>query len=692
MKSHTAIHYLSLLTLFILSAPGYSQNKDNGLFDISTVKISEIGTNSIHSDFGPAIVQDSLYFTTFNDKLVEKTNSRLKSKEFYDLYKAVVDKQGNTISDRIPLKEFITRFNDGPVSWCPKTGELFVTQNYNDQKTNLKPFQEVVNRLRITIFKRVNGGCKNDSNFPYNNPAYSVGHPAITESGDTLLFSSDKPGGFGETDLYYSIRKNGKWETPVNLGPKINTTEKEEFGFITDHNFGGSYLIFASKGRQGKGGFDLYYTRFPSDYSQIGHFEDPINTEYDDFAMTIPNNAEYGYLTSNRPGKGDDDIYKFTFKRIVVPVIPQPRFRNLYVYDKSSLHPIPGANILMCDKKSFQTDVAGKVAALPCAISDCEVKASAFGYAEKTKVLLACTSEINNDTIWMNIIVNQKIALRNIYYDFDKWDILPDAALELDKLIALMKENPAMKVELGSHTDDRGTEVYNMRLSQLRAKSAVDYIVSKGVDQSRIKGTGYGKTQLIHKGTGGVKCTPEQNRENRRTEIFIPGFLQGEAVKQQAGDYSTGKPNASKEYSSKKEHGSIFEPTPEVIKRAEGETAKKGVAEPKVEKAPKVMKQPKPEPAPKEVDNAKVEPVSPVKPQTVTGIETVRYYLILGSFKDKTGAAKHVSKLKAEGYETTIISESEPFRVGMGYAKFSQAKDQLELLKDKYIGAWILKK
>ncbi len=692
MKLKPIRYNFILILLISFSSSLFSQSKDNHIFDNSPINISEISTNSIHSDFGPAIVRDTLFFTTFNDKLLRKSDDILKNTEFYDLYKAAIDKQGGIIGKRGPVKEFITRFNDGPVSWCQKTGELFITQNYNDQSLKPKPFQKEINRLRITISKSINGKWEQVSDFPYNNPKYSVGHPAITESGDTLLFSSDKPGGYGETDLYSSIRKNGKWETPVNLGPRINTIGKEEFGFITDHNFDGSYLIFASKGRSGKGGFDLYYTRFPSDFTQIDHFEAPINTEYDDFAMTIPNNAEFGYLTSNRPGTGNDDIYKFTFKRFAVPVIPQLRFRDLYVYDKSSLHPIPGAAIMMCNNKSFQSDAAGKVADLPCLITDCEVKANAFGYAEKTKVLLACTSEINSDTIWMNLVVNQKIALRNIYYDFDKWDILPDAAFELDRLIALMKENPAIKVELSSHTDDRGTEVYNMKLSQLRAKSAVDYTVSKGVNQSRIKGTGYGKTQLIHKGIGGAKCTPEQNRENRRTEIFIPGFLQGESVKQQTGDYSTGKPNAPKDYSSKKVHGSIFEPAPEVIKKTEGEIAKKGVTEPKVEKAPKIGTQPKVELAPKIVAGKMAEPKSQVTLQKVSGTDAVRYYLILGSFKDNTGASKHLSKLKAEGYEATIIGESEPFRVGIGYEGFSQAKKALEDAKGKFNDAWLLKK
>ena len=140
-------------------------------------------------------------------------------------------------------------------------------------------------------------------------------------------------------------------------------------------------------------------------------------------------------------------------------------------------------------------------------------------------------------------MVNEKILLRNIYYDFDKWDILPESATQLDQLVGLMKQNSEMKVELGSHTDERGSVPYNIRLSQRRAESAVNYIVSKGIDQSKIKAIGYGKSQLIYKSTPDHKCTPTEHRENRRTEIFIPGFLRGEHVKQVKGDYLNGKIN-----------------------------------------------------------------------------------------------------------------------------------------------------
>ena len=728
MNSPSLKYYFIVLVLMVCSSVVYPQNKDNRIFNDSTLKISEISTNSIHSDFGPFVIHDTLYFTTFNDKLKGKTNWTLRNKEFYDLYRASIDKQGNVVGKREPVEEFITRFNDGPVSYCQKTGELFVTQNYNDQSVKTKPFQSEINRLRIMIAKQTNGKWIQITEFPYNNPAYSVGHPTVTESGDTLVFSSDRPGGFGETDLYYSVRANGKWGIPVNLGPKINTSGKEEFAFLTDHHFNGQYLIFASKGRFGNGGFDLYYTRFPSDYNEIEHFDAPINTKYDDFAMTIPPDAEFGYLTSNRPGTGDDDIYKFTFKRFLKPKSQpkkqallqpplNPECRTLYIYDQTSKRPIPGVKIVSCDEQYYISDRTGKVPCLPCIESPCKVIASVFGYPDKTKILSECkmNEQVSlSDTIWMDILVNQKIALKNIYYDFDKWDILPESAKELDKLVALMQENPEMKVELGSHTDDRGTEPYNLKLSQSRAKSAVEYIVSKGITKSRIKGTGYGKSQLIHKGVGGKKCTPEQNRENRRTEIFIPGFIRGDAVKQETGDFSEGKPGTSKESASPKISGTVNDNTPVKIKPAI--TQKNGEV---VKHAAEIVSPQKPKENPKsnlkiieapkqkvlktvaEKPKGKTETVSksPKVQDVIKGEEpevanpgTTKFYLILGSFKEEKKAQNLIRILNEEGNQALILKEPATFRVVIGFERLSQAKEKLETLKDKYKGIWILKK
>jgi outer membrane protein OmpA-like peptidoglycan-associated protein len=631
---------LFLVILIVLPLAAFSQNKDNHIFIDSLFQLSEITTNSPGSDFGPAIVQDSLYFTTYIDHPYGKRVHKTGNIEFYKMYKSVIDSHGNTIGERMPLTPFITQFNEGPVAWCEKTGELFITVNYPDQSLKSKKYLHEVNRLKIVIAKRMNGKWKQISEFPYNNPQYSVGHPAVTQSGDTLVFSSDKPGGFGETDLYYSVRKNGNWDNPVNLGAKINTTGKEEFAAFTDQSYNGKFLVFSSSGRFGMGGLDLYYTRFPSDYKDIVHFESPINSPSDDFAMTIPKDADYGYLTSNRPGTGDDHIYKFTLKKRGKP----QKCITINVIDQTSRHPISDVMIEGCDHKFYTTDKDGKVACFPFTGKQCEVTASTFGYQGKTKILrqnYLPGEDIACDTIWMEIAVNKKIALKNIYFDFNKWDILPESVKELNRLVALMQENPGMNVVLSSHTDDRGTEIYNLKLSQLRAEASVNYVVSNGINHSRITGMGYGKSQLIHKSASGIKLTPEQNRENRRTEIFIPGFIRGESVKQKQGDYSIDK---------------------QVFSADSAPSKKEGRYENKANKSSE-------------------------------DISVTKSIVLLGAFADLKIATELVQKLKSEGKKARILTDnSKLYRVGIEYPDIIEARKALGNLKKTYKDAWVLQK
>jgi outer membrane protein OmpA-like peptidoglycan-associated protein len=632
-------HAFILLSIIISFLNGNSQSKKSELFDQSSVKMSEIKTNTIRSDFGPAIIGDSIYFSSFRDELINKSDKKLKTKEFYDLYSARIDESGDVISGRRALVEFITRFHDGPVSWCSKTGELFITQsNYVDPAVRFKTFRKENIRLRIVVAKKLKDVWTIVEEFPYNNAEYSVGHPAISESGDSLYFASDMPGGFGATDIYMSIRKSGKWNPPVNLGPQVNTSEKDEFPFITGNSYPGRFLIFASTGHNSGGGFDLFYTNLNDRKGEVCQFRAPINSTNDDFAMNLPENVEYGYMTSNRPGTGNDDIYKLTFLKYL------EYLQEILVLDAKTWNPIPLALVNFCNKRSIKTGSDGLVSFWMEKNSVCNVTASALGYTDNHKLIKMGyykQGTVLRDTIFLNIIVNEKIVLRNIYYDFDKWDIIPESAEELDRLVSLMKENPDMKVELSSHTDIRGSAIYNMKLSQLRAQSAVDYLISKGIDKSKITGTGYGKTQLINISVSGQKLESAQHRENRRTEIYIPGFSRGEPVKQLKGDYSDGKPDHTAGYSSYKEHGYIV-----------GNTAKPaGVS---------------------------------------SGTDAMNYYLILGSFREKINASNFVQLLISEGHKAIIIGESEPLRVGIGYESVRQAKKALEDLKDKYPTGWIL--
>ncbi|MEI6899674.1 MAG: OmpA family protein [Bacteroidota bacterium] len=537
MKKIFISSFAVLVTLTVFSQP---RGKD--IFDPKTVKVLNLPVNTTHSDFGPALIGDSLLFTSFRDELQNKTDKNLQKKEFYDLFCSQIDKQGNIAGKRNMIKELITRYHCGPVSWCPGTGELFITQsNYSEPGAVYKPFRKNYFNLRIIIARQEQGVWKTVESFQYNNPKYSVGHPAVSSAGDTLIFSSNKPGGYGETDLYMSIRINGQWSEPLNLGDRINTSGKDEFPYLTKDG----YLIFASSGRQGMGGLDLYYTKLKDPKSEIVHFESPINSNNDDFSMILPPDLEYGYLTSDRSGGiGGDDIYKFTFNRF------KENLLNLLVMDTKSRRPVPGAEVAFDDKMNLKTGNEGEISRKIGSDMTYNANVKAFGYYDGTKTIK--TGNLKNgimlrDTIWMNMIVKKSVVLRNIYYDYDKWDILPESVEELDKLSAFMIENPEVKVELSSHTDSRGTILYNQKLSERRAKSALDYILSKGIDADRITSKGYGETMSLNKCVDKIICTPQEFRLNRRTEFYIPEFGKSKSVDQEGkGDFSTGSASQSK--------------------------------------------------------------------------------------------------------------------------------------------------
>ncbi len=678
--------FFILLFLNLISLTVFAQERNNQIFNPSTIKSGEVKTNTIRSDFGPSVVGDTLYFTSYSDKVLGKPDKKLRESAFYDLFRAKIDKDGNTISEREPVAEFLTKYHDGPVSYCENTGELFVTQSDNaaaakSPKSNKKD----TIRLRIVIAKKINGKWTSLTYFPYNNPAYSVGHPAISSTGDTLVFSSDQHGGFGQTDLYYSIRKGGKWSLPVNMGASINTSGKEEFSFITHNHTGGSFLVFASTRSGGFGGLDMYYTRFPFNNDKIEHFAAPINTPDDDFGMVIIPDAEFGYFSSNRPGTGFDDIYKFTFKKFAEPVavkplpLPMLPVEELYVFNTRTRKPIMDTKIITCDSALILTGPGGKAALPDNKQNECEVSATKFGFNPVKKLLIAklvTKGELNRDTIWMDPIIG-RVTLLNIYYDYDKSDVLPESAVELDRLIAFMNENPDLKVQLSSHTDSRGNDAYNMRLSEQRAQSAVKYIVSNGIKADRITGKGYGETQLVNKCANGVDCTPQEHRQNRRTEIFVPEIGKSNEVKQTEGDYS-GVPDKKQNTTIgiKKEEKSALESISKVVSDKKAKKPTSGKISKAVHFTETNVKS----------DGFTLSSVAKIDNEQVSRT----YFLVVGSFRQKANADRFLTKTLQKGFPAQIVMAKPYFRIGIAHKSFKEAKETLGKITGEYAGCWIL--
>lgn len=506
-----------LILLVFFSYLGYSQNRD--FLDNAVVKIEKTNINSTASDFGPSYVGNELWFSAFTDDEINKIRQGKVREVFYNLYSVPIDGKGNIRGGKvIRLEDVSSGYHAGPVSFCEKTEELFVTlSNFEDPEIERVVFRKASIPLKIIILRKSGSGWAEAGEMPFNNSFYSVGHPSVSVTGDTLIFVSDIPDkGKGGTDIYMSVRRNGRWGDMINLGDKINSNGDEMFPFL--HK--GKYLVYASNGKSGgKGGLDLFYTMISgSDFGTPQNLGD-LNSSADDFGLVIHDDESSGYFVSKRDGgTGDDDIYKVLFE-------PQGKYElELLVRDRKTGNPVSNARVNFNDNMTRYTGNDGIIRRDLEKNFDYTAASALDGYMNES---ISFTTKGKPFGILKEVIeiekveIGQKFEMKNIYYEFDKWDILPESEIELDKLVKVMKDNPSWKVELGSHTDSRGTNAYNEDLSQKRSDSAVRYIVSKGIAQSRIIAKGYGESQLVNHCSDGVNCTEEQHRMNRRTEFAI---------------------------------------------------------------------------------------------------------------------------------------------------------------------------
>ena len=395
--------------------------------------------------------------------------------------------------------------------------------------SEVKSGSEYVNRLEIYSSEYGNGKWSDPAPFKYNNSEnYSIGHPTLSPDGKILYFVSDMPGGYGGSDIYFCEQKaDGSWSEPKNCGSTINSEGKEVFPCMDSDGT----LYYSSDGLPGMGGLDLFSAK-----GSRRIWSDPINLKYpmnspkDDFSISFTESGKVGYFASNRDGgKGLDDIYSFAPdppSSIVLVGITKGKTGN------ESLELLSGVTVQLNSSEGknliLTSDNNGKFYSELSCSSNYEVNGLKDGYFSQSKEF-GTTCKTKRDTVFVEldldkIILNKSIVLENIYYDFDKWFIRPDASTEIDKLVKILVDNPKIKIELGSHTDSRGNNDYNQKLSQKRAESAVAYIISKGVSSDRITAKGYGESQLINDCKDGVNCDEELHQKNRRTEFKVTGY------------------------------------------------------------------------------------------------------------------------------------------------------------------------
>jgi outer membrane protein OmpA-like peptidoglycan-associated protein/tetratricopeptide (TPR) repeat protein len=512
------------------------ENNKNYLEEINAYSgrfnVTDAGINSEYSDFGSAFFQNKLIFASSMEfRGVSKKIFRQTNQSFLNLYESEVAPNGN-LNEPIPFGNKInSKFHEStPVFTRDGKTMYFTRNNYLDGKKG-------EDSKKITLLKLYKSTFKNDkwsdaTELPFNSNLYSTAHPMLSPDDKILYFASDMPGTIGQSDLFkVAINEDESFGNPENLGVSINTEGRETFPFISDEN----ELYFASDGRPGLGGLDIYVSKIEKNntFKEVKNVGSPINGPQDDFAFMINSKSRNGFFSSNRDGgKGFDDIYKFaetrklTCEQKLAGIITDQEGGTVLANVKMSLFDEKFQFIkenIADEKGQYSFDVeCGKTYYVRAEKLNFETKESVAVIAMTTGITdLSLAIDKRIKPIGVGTDLAKTVDIPIIYFDLDKWNIRPDAAFQLEKIVEVMKQFPAMKIDVRSHTDSRQTAQYNLNLSNKRAKSTIQWLAKKGIESSRLTGKGYGETQLINKCSYGINCTEAEHQANRRSEFII---------------------------------------------------------------------------------------------------------------------------------------------------------------------------
>ncbi|WP_231491395.1 OmpA family protein [Pedobacter sp. Leaf170] len=502
----------------------------------SKTQVNNLNTiNGPQSDWGSTLYQNALVFTSDrktsaetdkNKPFLKFDGSKLPDKKIYGWtgngYLKLYTKQGNDSVKTFSVNA-VTNYHIGAASFTADGKTVYFTLTRIPE--NLNKIKEKTRTINVEIFsntKNSDGTWGAAIPFKYNDvKAYSVGDPFILGNGNKLYFLSDMHGGLGGTDIYVVEKlSSGAWGEAKNLG-ELNSQGNERTPYLDNNNV----FYFSSDGQVGMGGLDIFrVSKSLSGTSMVTNLGYPTNSPQDDFAFNMDDKTNKAYLSSNRfGGLGNDDIYSLNTNLNYAIKL------NGKVFDKKTNQVISKAVVTLTKINStpikVESDNDGNFKFNLEQNSDYEltgVKTNyRSGFAQLTTKALSADSVLTKNLYLETVELDKPIKIENIFYDFDKWSIRADAAVELDKLVKVMLENPTIWIEFGSHTDSRGKDAYNLILSQKRADAAVKYIVSKGIDVNRISAKGYGESKLLNNCKNGIQCDEQAQQANRRTEFKI---------------------------------------------------------------------------------------------------------------------------------------------------------------------------
>ena len=511
----------------------------------SPVTLQALAGNTAKTEFDAKKIGDELIFTSSSKPEIYKNNGL----PFLGIVKAPLKNPGEIGSQSIFSSAlFKENANDGTPAFT-KDGSTVVFARGNTGKSK-DPSPDV----DLYMSKKTGNAWSEPERLSISDSIAWDGSPSFSADERTLYFSSNRRGGKGGVDLYrVPIDNSGRFGRPINLGSTINTPGDELFPYVSANG----KLYFSSDGHPSIGGLDLFVASRNENEIIVEHLGVPINSIGDDFAISFSDSTQ-GYISSNRPGgKGDDDIYFFKstgsedrwWTTAPPPVIDtlNKKIVNYFVQVKvvdPSGNPIDSVKINVrkngqtlsnekTNKKGFieLIDLAeNDELVFKCDKEDFITVRSSFSMEGKSIPESLLKKEITDTTFQVIITmdrpeigkeISKLYEINSIYYDLNKADIRTDAAEELDKIVQFLTDNTQMNLELGAHTDARASTGYNLKLSQRRAESAVNYIIRRGIAKDRIKPKGYGESQLINECSDDVECPEEMHQQNRRTEFKI---------------------------------------------------------------------------------------------------------------------------------------------------------------------------
>jgi len=509
--------------------------------------------NTEHAEYSPILYEDKLVFTSNrNSQVIYEATG----KGFHDLFYYDLKKDNNCDGVATPFNEAINidGFHEASPTFT-RNGRTMIFARSNSGKK-----RDLVTDVKL-YYSTFDGEKWSEAKILYpisseNSTSWDA-CPTLRADGKRLYFASNRPGGYGGIDIYRSdLQSNGQWSRPRNMGKSINSRGNDMFPFVTK----AGELYFASDGHPGLGGLDLFRATRRDGEIKIVNMGAPVNSYADDFALALLT-PKTGYFSSNRSSdgaKGNDDIFYFEDNS------PETKSVNYFLAGTSFVEEdinrtlLPKVGMKLYDERgrllaTTNSDSTGRFKfEVKLDIGyDYTVVAEKESYISENKIFTTIgrgvpedelVDSVTNITFETDVILYQNIfadlevtgggggdegdgrptiVLEGILYDLDESDIRPDAARELDKLVAYLKSRANIRVELGSHTDSRGRDGYNMRLSRRRAESAVEYLISQGIEPERIEAKGYGETQFLIPNA----ISEEEHQLNRRTTVTIIGTM-----------------------------------------------------------------------------------------------------------------------------------------------------------------------